>query len=199
VYPSGQNDTLETWFTDNLRTNPSGGFLANRTGEEFVKFVNRTPAGQSDGLADSRFSMATPQYLAAGSYGALHATLKDWGWPDKVPYLDQVFPLLSRCLHQLRPPDNNDPLETKKANQESLVLGVISHGWAEQRKVRSAPCQPGKINCFECSVRQCDQIDWQRRWSKIMAWYSTGGRGYRLGPDEISDIVHSGTVNYDPR
>jgi hypothetical protein len=109
-------------------------------------------------------------------------------------------------LDQLRPPDNNDALETRKANREALLVGVMSHAWAEYEKIRrpdlAAPgtfpgCSPGSINCFECSARPCDQIDWQRRWSLIMHWYNTGK--YSRGADQLLDIVRSGTMDYDPR
>ena len=66
----------------NMRTE-GGKFLNGTRAEEHVAFYNQKNVSPSStdlrkrrrGVMDSRFKMATAQFVAAGSYGVLHATL----------------------------------------------------------------------------------------------------------------------------
>jgi hypothetical protein len=178
VYPLGQ---LDTWFTGNLVRQPRAGswreaLVRSSSGSSTVRKLANRRAWRT------RASRVATARMRGRLVWPTPCHAEDWGWGlSKVSYLDQVFPLLSRCLHHLRPPDTNDAWETRKGTATHCSSGDVpclgrTRRFAGLTSQRRPPfcVQSGDIKCFECSNRPCDQIDCKRRWSLIMHWYNTG-------------------------
>jgi hypothetical protein len=157
-------------------------------------------------VEDRRFNGATAQFLAAGSFGLLHITLGEWHWyKAKTDYLNRVSDLRGngRCLQELRPPSVTLPPDdpaVRSVNKETLGLGIAIHHFNRFYSVQGGPI------VYQCASDPCDQMDWQRRWSRIVNKYNTGGKGYTLNVAKdpaasggVNGIVRNAVSKYDPK
>jgi hypothetical protein len=183
------NDTIGEWLERTIRDRPAGLFLTGTKSERMIEF-ELTGTGPRNRVIDGRFHRATAQYLAAGSFGALQATLFDWYDPFQEPILRTELDLSTgdQCLNRL-------------ADDEELAfrVGAVRHTYGAS-----------KVTPLACDSVLCDQVDWMKRWSAIFSSYNAPGRHYKTTnrparkdgtprPNGFSDIIDRGAENYYAR
>ena len=164
-------ETIGDWFIrqmndPNVRGN---AVLSGAASESHVEFeIDLTqPIGQKRvGLMDARIRSATAQFIAAGSFGYLHSTVIPWAEArsDKVrDTLNAAFDLSPRCLTELA--------DSKNPNREldGMLLAAAFH----TNTLRSTKAG--------CSGR-CDQIEWAKRWAKVIQFYNSDNDTYEVTP-----------------
>jgi hypothetical protein len=195
------NDTIATWLQRNAdqqgqfanRAKPVFQWLTGSDSEKRIEFARDNNGVPTSAVVDPRFAIATAQFIAAGSFGLYHATLKDWDNIDhRADILNRAFDLNSRCLFELM-------TNTGSRYREASLLAGARHSWAKKRV--SYTCDtPGR----------CDQIDWAKRWSKIFRLYNPGDRKYELierdkntntpiGTKPFNEPVKEGVRQFDVR
>jgi hypothetical protein len=159
-------DTIGGWLERNIRQQKDG-FLTGTDSEKHIEFrfdstvSPRHPiAGRRVGVMDSRFRVATAQFIAAGSFGLLQATVTDWLNSTQASVLNQAFNL-----------DDKDKCLTDLVTDTKTALSVASarHWYSSTTKgVDALPPGP-------------DQVDWAHRWAQITCTYNSKQDTYKLG------------------
>ena len=177
--------SIANWLTTNMIAK-GGRYLNGTVSESNIEFYVdwygvRTPkANRRRGPMDSRLKAATAQFVAAGSYGLLHATIRDWMWNStKNTALNKAFSLDSKCLPALSSDD-----------EAALRLGVASHSYhrkANRTKVPD-PCS---------AVDGCTQQEWAQYWTDVIRYFNSGQPVYNRGKDGVSVPVRHGLRLYD--
>jgi hypothetical protein len=175
-------DTVASWLLRNVTgKNPDGspiGGNALLTGTEMEKSVefrldmNLPPGSRRVGLMDSRFRGATAQFIAAGSFGLTHFTIKPWLNRNLAAVLNKAFDLNARCLYHLA----DGP--TREA--DALAATAAYHSFNYQRP----------------SCTQCDQVDWVQNWAKVINRYNSADDKYQVRGG-LSEITRRGVTVYD--
>ena len=131
------------------------------------------------------FAVIPAQFLAAGSFGAFHATTFDFDNGNKKTFLDRTgFDGASPndCLWRLRP-NSADVAEQARAMALSARLAVASHAYGraavEGRVSYRASLRTPLL--YTCSQSPCDQVDFARIWSRRIRPYNYDGNGYTFG------------------
>jgi hypothetical protein len=172
-------DSIASWFLRNTN-NPLVGGNAVLTGADMEKAVEfRLDMGQPlgkkrVGLLDSRFRAATAQFVAAGSFGLTHFTIKPWLNRNLAAVLNKAFDLNARCLYQLAAGPTREV--------DALALTAAYHSFSYQRP----------------SCTQCDQLDWAQNWAKIISRYNSRDDKYQV-TGGLSEITRHGISVYDAR
>jgi hypothetical protein len=192
-------DTIGLLLERTIGDNPRGGPLTGTESERMIEFGwNANDGVPAKFTMDRRFGRATAQYLAAGSFGPLQATLYDWDDHDRE--------LALRTILDLRPEANSQykgclqDLATANGVQRAFRLGALRHTVAA-----SAP-RPACVNGL------CDQQDWMLWWTKVIESYNRDGDPYttcaekrkngvcpRIKPDGINDIVRRGLGQFSAK
>jgi hypothetical protein len=178
--------------------NPGGGpvfrWLNGTDSEQRIEFARDDSGARTSTVIDPRFEMATAQFIAAGSFGLYQATLKDWDNIDhRAEILNRVFDLNNRCLFELM-------TNTGSRYREASLLAGARHSWARKQKRVQYTCDtPGR----------CDQVDWAKRWSKILWLYNTANekydfikrdsKGKPIGTKLFNKPVERGVEDFDVR
>ncbi|RPH58219.1 MAG: hypothetical protein EHM89_12755 [Acidobacteria bacterium] len=109
-----------------------------------------------------------------GAFGLFHATLEDWFHPGRLPLLDKVFDLKTRCLTELMQGPNRE--------RDALRLVSARHAYSF---VARTPTEN-------------DQQAWAKRWAKIISTYNPGPK-YALATDGLNTVVREGIEKYGAR
>jgi hypothetical protein len=141
---------------------------------EFSRGFNRVvipdEAPARIGVIDSRVRVATAQFVAAGSFGLLHATMNDWLTRAKADVLNKAFDLRTRCLPEL--------MRGPTRERDALRLAAASHAYSFIGRTAS----------------DTDQQAWATRWSKIFAKYNPGPTYRTIGSiNGVSAAAVNGT------
>ena len=175
------DDTIASYFARNQQTNPGGGWRGNDSEKkvEWVTDPSKAGGARFKGVLNPEFHVVPTQLAVAGSFGPFHATVLDWDSANRRPYLERSgFKLQDTgvCLQDLRP-RGATVAEMKEPVAKAAKVAVASHGYNMTTTKAAYTCTaaPGAPGV-------CDQIDFARRWSKILSRYNPGAPGaYVLG------------------
>lgn len=170
-------ETIGNWFVGHMNGDPginrqeTGGAIlfTGAPAEQHVEFkIDFTqPRGKKRvGAMDARIRSATAQFIAAGSFGYLHSTILPWaeaGGQKVLDTLNAAFNLDERCLTDLANPSNPN------RELDGMLLAAAFH--TNTLRNSSAACSG-----------RCDQIEWAKRWAKVIQAYNSRDDAYKVSP-----------------
>jgi hypothetical protein len=180
-----RGESIETYLTRNLPA-AGGRYLVTGTKSEgHIEFEIDTsaPAGSKRReIMDRRLSAATAQFIAAGSFGLLHTTIRPW-LGGSAAILNNAFNLNDRCLTDLSNPANPN------REFDAMYLGTAFHTRTLGAPL-AAPC-----------TGRCNQITWARQWAKVIEAYNANDKtdAYPVRSTGINGVVEKGMKDFYAR
>lgn len=213
-----RGESIARWYSRNfmLGANKGGGFLNGTDSEKRLEFrydPSRVPPGPKPDYIlgilkeqpiDSRLYGATAQFLAAGSYGLLHATVYLWDDAPRATLMNTVHdlgPTTTNCLTDLvmTPPTRTDTPHNARAASLAVRLAAASHAYYRTvHPTLSSRIQPRRCGPGDPSGVTCSQEEWMSYWSIIVGGYNWGGSGYAVSGG-LTMIGRAAIRNYDAK
>jgi hypothetical protein len=136
---------------------------------------------------DTRLQVSTAQFLAAGSFGPVQASVSLWETYSRIAIMEKAFPLKtssgngSRCLQELIDPSRPDRFE------DAFRIAAAMHTY-------------GTTLVTKPTASFSDQRDWAEYWSRVLARYNAAGEKYKVAGSGatkgLSEIGKEATSRY---
>lgn len=196
-----RGDTIGMWLERTIRDRPLGRFLTGTKSERMIEFRLNDSGGPAPSVIDTRYHRATAQYLAAGSFGPLQATLQDWDDVNRRKFLD-----VELALDKPGEPQKTCLQAVATDLQLAFRVGAVRHAFGST-VVSQPPCS---------TATSCDQLDWARWWSLILKLYNPDKDEYKTSdraclkfdeagkcalrkPQGFNDVIDTGLEKYAHR